>query len=97
MMAQKHKSTITVSLTPELERLVDEKVKSGLYHTVSEVVRDAIRLLVERDKLREMRVASLRREIQVGLDELDRGERVPSDQVFTEIRKKSRERRKRRT
>ena len=38
---------MNVSLTPELERLVNEKVESGLYQTASEVVREALRLLLE--------------------------------------------------
>ena len=41
---------MNVSLTPELEQLVQEKVASGLYQTASEVVRDALRLLKERDR-----------------------------------------------
>ena len=40
---------MNVSLTPELEDLVDEKVRSGLYQTASEVVREALRLLKLRD------------------------------------------------
>ena len=40
---------MNVSLTPELEALVNEKVRSGLYHTASEVVREALRLLKNRD------------------------------------------------
>jgi antitoxin ParD1/3/4 len=40
---------MNVSLTPELEELVTEKVRSGLYQTASEVVRDALRLLKQRD------------------------------------------------
>ena len=40
---------MNVSLTPELERLVNEKVRSGLYQTASEVVREALRLLKQRD------------------------------------------------
>ena len=44
---------MNVSLTPELERLVKEKVESGLYQTASEVVREALRLLKERDHARE--------------------------------------------
>ena len=40
---------MNVSLTPELEELVNEKVRSGLYQTASEVVRDALRLLKQRD------------------------------------------------
>jgi putative addiction module CopG family antidote len=40
---------MNVSLTPELEELVNEKVRSGLYQTASEVVREALRLLKLRD------------------------------------------------
>jgi len=61
---------MNVSLTPELERLVNEKVESGLYQTASEVVREALRLLKERDHAREQ----LRGDVQVGFDALARGE-----------------------
>lgn len=40
---------MNVSLTPELEKLVIEKVRGGLYQTASEVVREALRLLKQRD------------------------------------------------
>ena len=40
---------MNVSLTPELEALVNEKVRSGLYQTASEVVREGLRLLKSRD------------------------------------------------
>jgi antitoxin ParD1/3/4 len=60
---------MNVSLTPELERLIDDKVKSGLYQTASEVVREALRLLQSRDdELRRLRAS-----VHAGLDQLDRG------------------------
>ena len=40
---------MNVSLTPELEELVNQKVRSGLYQTAIEVVREALRLLKQRD------------------------------------------------
>ena len=40
---------MNVSLTPELEEMVNEKVRTGLYQTASVVVRDALRLLKQRD------------------------------------------------
>lgn len=61
---------MNVSLTPELERLVNEKVESGLYQTASEVVREALRLLKDRDQTREQ----LRADVQAGFDQLTRGE-----------------------
>ena len=57
---------MNVSLTPELERLVNEKVESGLYQTASEVVREALRLLRERDHARDQ----LRADVQAGFDAL---------------------------
>ncbi len=77
---------MNVSLTPELERLVGVKVKTGMYHSASEVIRDALRLLIERDRLRELRVEELRKEIQVGLDELDRGEGISGPEAIADLR-----------
>ena len=41
---------MNVSLTPELERLINDKVDTGSYQTASEVVREALRLLKLRDE-----------------------------------------------
>ena len=65
---------MNISLTPQLEALVREKVASGLYTSASEVVREALRLLAERDDERSTHLARLRADVQRGLDELDRGD-----------------------
>lgn len=67
---------MNVSLTPELERLVAEKVESGLYESPSEVVREGLRLLFEAQTSRARRRTDLDALIQVGLDQLDRGEGI---------------------
>jgi antitoxin ParD1/3/4 len=77
---------MNVSLTPELERLVQEKVSSGLYTSASEVIREALRLLQERDELHRMRFEQLKCEIARGIEAADRGELVPADEVFKELR-----------
>ena len=64
---------MNVSLTPELERFIRDKVKSEMYNTASEVVREAIRLLDERDRLRQFKLERLRIDIQQGIDEADAG------------------------
>ena len=56
---------MNVSLTPELERYVNQKIESGLYQTASEVVRAGLRLLKEREDLHRQTVEELRRELQV--------------------------------
>ena len=58
---------MNVSLTPQLEAWVQRKVESGLYGSASEVMREALRLLEERDRFRSMRLEALRTEIQQGL------------------------------
>ena len=62
---------MAVSLTPDLEELIREKVNSGHYSDSSAVIREALRLLEERDrdKLERLRAA-----IAVGLEEIARGE-----------------------
>ena len=65
---------MNVSLTPELEKLVQSKVESGLYNSASEVIRESLRLLHERDRVKEIRLEELRKEIQKGVDQLERGE-----------------------
>ena len=66
---------MNVSLTPQLENFVKDKVKSGRYSSASEVVREALRMLEERDR----RLVELRKEIAIGLDQADRGEVSPLD------------------
>jgi len=62
---------MNISLTPKLEELIKEKVESGLYGSASEVVRAALRLLEERDRLQALRLEELRGEIRRGLESGD--------------------------
>ncbi len=72
---------MNVSLPPELEKFVQDKVEAGHYPTAGEVVRDALWLLREHDRFRQARANEIREQIQIGLDELDRGEGAPLDIV----------------
>lgn len=65
---------MNVSLTPELENLVQEKVKSGNYNSASEVIREALRLLKEQDQLKELRREEIRREVMKGVEQIRNGE-----------------------
>jgi antitoxin ParD1/3/4 len=67
-------ATMNISLTPQLEALVKKKVESGLYSSASEVMRAALRLLEERDRLHAIRLEELRAEIRQGLES---GEATP--------------------
>jgi len=67
-----HGSLMNISLTPELEKVVRERVESGLYNNASEVIREALR-----DSLRRERESGwLVREAAVGYAQLKSGATV---------------------
>lgn len=78
-------ATVHVNLTPELERLVREKVEAGLYDDASDVVREALRLLLERDQVRNARLEELRTRIRLGVAQARRGELVEGEDVFARL------------
>jgi antitoxin ParD1/3/4 len=59
---------MNISLTLQLEEMIRQKVDSGLYNSASEVVRDALRLMDEKDLLRATKLDQLRQDIQEGLN-----------------------------
>ncbi len=66
-----------ISLTDELESRVKAKVASGLYNNASEVVREALRFMeTHEDWIREVKLARLREQLNVGTDQLARGEGI---------------------
>ena len=81
--------TRNIALTPYFDQFVQSKVESGRYQSASEVVREGLRLLEERDQ----RQSGMRREIEMGWQQLERGETVDGPGVFAEIRKMSKAKR----
>ena len=80
------RTTLNVSLTPELSRFVESRLKSGRYQSASEVVREALRLLEAREREPVPSVEALKAEIEVGLEQLRSGEAVDGDAFFDELR-----------
>ncbi len=74
---------MNVHLTPELEKLVQDKVESGRYNSASEVVREALRLMEQKDELRTIQLQHLRSRIDQGIGEAVRGE-VADGEVFVQ-------------
>jgi antitoxin ParD1/3/4 len=74
---------MNISLTKEFENYVTQKVESGMYHSVSEVIRDGLRLMKERDELHQSKLAELRKEIAIGVEQADRGQVQPFNEETT--------------
>lgn len=71
---------MNISLTPELEKAVKEKVDPGLYNNASEVIREALRLFLKQDAENDW----LKREAAIGYAQLEAGEtiRIQSKKQF---------------
>lgn len=80
---------MNVSLTPYYEMLIEQRIESGRYGNASEIVREALRLLEERDRENEARLRDLRLAIQEGIDS---GEPQPMPDAET-LKRMARERR----
>ena len=85
---------MNVNLTPALETLVLNKVKTGRYNSASEVVREALRLLEEHDSARAAQLAEFNGELGRRLAALDRGEVVDPIAARSRLQRKSEQRRK---
>ena len=66
------RETMNVSLTSELESYVKAKVATRMYNSVSEVMREALRLMEERNAMQALRLEALRQEINKGLNSLEK-------------------------
>jgi antitoxin ParD1/3/4 len=80
---------MNVHLGPTFDEFVADLLKSGYYQTQSEVLREGLRLLKDREEVKKMRLAELRKEIALGAEQADRGEFVDGPKVFERIRQRS--------
>ena len=76
-----------VSLTKHQEKFIKETVTSGRYLSTSEVVRDALRLLEEKESVRAERLNALRREIAPAITQIKEGRVEDGKTVFPRLRK----------
>lgn len=66
-------ATMNVSLSDEFAEFIHRAVASGEYSTASEVVREALRLLRREKAAEQEKLAILRREIAIGLEDMRAG------------------------
>ena len=85
---------MNVHLGPVFDEFVADLLKTGHYQTQSEIVREGLRLLKEREEVKQLRFAELRKEIAVGIVQADRGQFVDGSQSFVKIRQRSAQRKR---
>ena len=79
---------MNISLTPELEHFVQDKVNSGMYTSASEVIRESLRLLHTHDDLQNQRIKQLNQAIDIGLQQLNAGKKIPAHESYNRMKQK---------
>ena len=72
---------MNVTLTPELEQLVQSKVQTGHYQSANDVMGEALRLLEKRDRAKE----EIREKIEVAWESLRQGKGTDGDEFFDQL------------
>ena len=80
---------MNISLTTELEQFIQSQVASGKYTSNEEVILAGIKLLEERERIYKGRFEELQREIMIGVEQLDRKERLDGREVIEQLRQKN--------
>jgi antitoxin ParD1/3/4 len=80
--------SMNVSLPPELEARVRQRVESGLYGSASEVIREALRLFEAYEQVKTAKLDGLRQDIALGLSDAKKGRTKEVD--FESIKKQGR-------
>jgi antitoxin ParD1/3/4 len=82
---------ISIALPSEMIEDIKEAVDRGDYATTSEVVRDALRdwqrreIVRRHEALKPKSLADLKRMVREGIESLDRGERIPAEDLYAEL------------
>lgn len=66
--------TTTINLTDGLNSWISEKVSSGNYNNASEVIREGLRLMREKEDKSQLEMELLRQKVLTGLGQAERGE-----------------------
>ncbi len=79
---------MNVSLNQDVEQFILLQVESGKYTSADEVIVAGIRLLEEQERIYKGRLEELRHEIAIGIEQLDRSERLDGREVIEQLRQK---------
>ena len=81
-----------ISLPPELEAFAHRQVENGRYGSIEALIAAGVRALIDQEDIYEGRLEELQREAQIGIDSLERGEKLDLDTAMHSLRLKMRQR-----
>jgi len=90
MVSTMASNRITVTLPPELEAFIEERIAAGRFASAGEAVREGLRLLEVREQEREAVLSELRHEIEIGVEQAKAGKLSDGRAFFEQLRQKIR-------
>ena len=82
---------MTVTLTPDQEKFIAERMNKGGYSSPEKILEEGLKLIQVKEEY-ERRLAELRAALQIGIDQISRGEVLNGEDVFDEILEENRKR-----
>ncbi len=86
--AQQPSSEMSLNVPPEFERAVRQRVESGLYASIEDVFTACLKALNEWEDVQRAKFENLRAELQIGIDQADRGQLVDGREGLARIRER---------
>ncbi len=84
---------LNVPLTPAAQTFIQDQLDRGKYGSIDEILLAGLELLAAKDAIEKARYDELRRDIEIGLAEAERGELIDGEELFERLRQKSQQRR----
>ncbi len=88
-------ATIHVSLTPELNQFVQDRIAAGQFQNADEAVQEGLELLRQQETGRQEALRALQAKLQRGAEQAQRGELLEGPEVMRQLRARARGRRDR--
>ncbi|HWC60576.1 MAG TPA: type II toxin-antitoxin system ParD family antitoxin [Verrucomicrobiae bacterium] len=76
---------MTVTLTPDQEKVIADLIKSGVYCSIDDVIAESLRMLQDHEEFIRANTTDLREKISVGVEQIKRGEVLDGREVFDRI------------
>jgi len=86
--ARQQRSDMSLTVPPEFERAIRERVESGTYKSPDDVFAACLKALDQWEDVQRAKDEKLRADIQVGIDQLDRGEGVDGEEALQRSRER---------
>lgn len=78
---------MNITIKQELEKFIQQQIKSGKYESADRVIEEALNLLEKREQY-DLWVEEVREKIDIAATQLDRGEGVEVESVIEQMRQK---------